>query len=104
MEQNVSGCFFLNTVYIMLSVLYATARLSLSVCHMVGSVKTVGVEIMHFYRTVAPSIQVFADVSSWNSGGFPQIGASNKGGVRKQALCVNISKMVGDTSLVTIIE
>jgi len=55
----------------------------------------------------SPRILVFwRQISSQNSEGFPQVEASNKGGVGKfsdfLALSVNISKTMADTAKVTI--
>jgi len=87
----------------MLSTLYAIARPSLT---RVNPTKTVKVRIMKFSPYGSPIPVVFAgQVSTRNSKGFPEQGRQTREGGKTShflALNVNISKMVGDTSKVTI--
>jgi len=70
-------------------------------------VKTKKASVMISSPSGSPKTLVFwCQISSQHSKGFPQAGASNKGGVWKfsdfLALIVNISKTVADTAKLTI--
>jgi len=84
-----------------------SVRPSVVVCHTHGFVKNaLKLGICSFDSTVAPSIAFAGLVSSKNFHGTPDSGVKQRVGVGKigyfLALCVNISKTVGDTSKVTI--